>query len=231
MDGVFDSKGQRVISSDLSGEASKRIESSLGEKTVALFLPAASGDQAPKEKAVYKAADDNGRLILKSSDDNGFRIISRLGGKFAASVLNCITHLSADEDIVELKIREICVTCPGQKKLFDDFPKPSKTALSIIEGEIETRLHLLQFGKNLAIIGVKPELNCITAIEIKRDSPFQYTLIAQMVNGGQKYMADRESCKRMTYEAMNSFFGEGATEILCKIIRDKMKNMEVKENV
>jgi hypothetical protein len=225
MDGVFDSKRQRVISSDLSGEASRRIESVLGEKAVAMFLPAASGDQAPKEKAVYKAAGDNGRLILKSGDDDGFRIISRLGGKFAASVLNCITNLSADEDILELKTNSIRVTCPGQKRLFDDFPKPSKNAVSIIEGEIETQVHLLQFGKNLAIIGIKPELNCITAIEIKRDSPFQYTLIVQMVNGGQKYMADRESYKRISYEAMNSFFGEGATEILCKSIRDKLNEI------
>jgi hypothetical protein len=46
-----------------------------------------------------------------------------------------------------------------------------------------------------------------------------------MVNGGQKYMADWESYKRMSYEAMNSFFGEGSAEILCKIIRDKLNEL------
>jgi hypothetical protein len=225
MDGVFDPKGQRVISSDLSGEASRRVESTLGRNTVAMFIPAASGDQGPKEKAVYNATDESGRLIQKNGDADGFRIVSRLGGEFAESILNCVNNMSTDENIVELKKADIKIICPKQKKPFDGFPEPSKNFVSLIDGEIETQVNFLQIGKNLALIGVKPELNCITAIEIKRDSPFQHTLIAQMVNGGQKYMADRESYKRMSYEAMNSFFGEGAAEILCKIVCDKLNEI------
>jgi hypothetical protein len=224
MDGVFDAKGQRVISSDLSGEASGRVESVLGRDAVAMFIPAASGDQGPKEKAVYKDTDEKGRLTGKNGGD-GFRIISRLGGNFAESILNCINTMSADEDVAELKRTGITVTCPRQKKTFAGLPEPSKNFISINDGEIKTPVNFLQLGKNLVLIGVKPELNGITAIEIKRNSPFQHTLIMQMVNGGQKYMADRESYKRMSYEAMNSFFGEGAAEILRKIICDKLNKM------
>jgi hypothetical protein len=224
-DGVFDAKGQRVISADLSGDASGRVEFALGRNAVAMFIPAASGDQGPKEKAVYNDTDEAGRLIKKNGDTDGFRIISRLGYKFAESVLNCVNNMSADEDIVEVKRIGITVTCPRQKKPFAGFPEPSKNFVSISDGEIETPVNFLQLGKNLALVGVKPELNGITAIEIRRDSPFQYTLIMQMVNGGQKYMADRESYKRMSYEAMNSFFGEGAAEVLRKIICDKLNEI------
>ena len=59
-------------------------------------------------------------------------------------------------------------------------------------------------------VGVKPELNCVTAAEIEKQSAYEDTLVVQMVNGAQKYMADEQSFARKTYESMNSFFGRAS---------------------
>ncbi|MDR1468394.1 MAG: hypothetical protein LBT00_03790 [Spirochaetaceae bacterium] len=216
LDGVFDAEGQRMISADVSGETSRRVERALGGNAVALFLPAASGDQAPKEKAVYKKADKNDKLILKKNAEDGFALIAKLGGEFASAVLYCMNTMSVNENIAELQKNAIPVICPRQQKPFDGLPEPSKRFVSIPDGEIETRVEFLQLGNDMVIIGVKPELNCVTALEIKKESPFKHTLITQMVNGGQKYMADRESYQRGCYEAMDSFFAEGSAEIVVK---------------
>jgi hypothetical protein len=48
-----------------------------------------------------------------------------------------------------------------------------------------------------------------------------------MVNGGQKYMADRESYDRMTYEAMNSIFGRGAAEQLRDSLRAIFQTLKI----
>ena len=91
--------------------------------------------------------------------------------------------------------------------------KPARKCEWIPDGESEQPLFLMTLGE-LAVLGVKPELTRITERAVRDASPFPCTLIATLINGGAKYMADRSSYDRCTYEAMNSPFAPGAAEIL-----------------
>jgi hypothetical protein len=110
----------------------------------------------------------------------------------------------------------LTISCPKQKSPFAGgiTPAPSKNFVSTPDGELETTINLLRIGTEIMIVGITPEINCVTALEIANDSPFKRTMVVQMINGSQKYMADKESYSRMTYEAMNTNFGFGAVEYL-----------------
>ena len=45
-------------------------------------------------------------------------------------------------------------------------------------------------------------------------------MLATLVDGGSKYMADAGSYDRMTYEAMNSRFAQGSAELLVDAIAE-----------
>lgn len=81
------------------------------------------------------------------------------------------------------------------------------------DGESEQNVDLLQIG-SLKLIGVKPELNGVTAKEISGYD--QMVKVVTLWNGGAKYMADAASYDRITYEAQNSPFMKGAAELLAK---------------
>jgi hypothetical protein len=224
MDGVTDAKGLRTITADLTGEASCVVETALGEQSTVIFLPGASGDQAPCNKAKYFSIDPQGKLIVKERDD-GFAIIKELGGRLGASVLKVVQDVCVEADICGLYHSAITVICPKQRKSFEGPPQPTKDFVSALEGEIETTISFLRLGKNIMLLGMKPEINCITALQIKETSPFQRTLVIQMVNGSQKYMADMQSYIRMTYESMNSSFAIGAAEKVCTKIRRVLREV------
>jgi hypothetical protein len=214
MDGVTDSDGLRQITGDLVGEASRVAEASFDNEVVAMFLHGASGDQTPREKAKYRSLGADGALVEKQNESDGFAIIKKLGGLLGNSILHTAKELCIESQISELRHSNMTIACPKQKRPFEGFPVPSKNIVSVPDGEMETAISILSFGKKIVLLGIKPEINCITGFAIKRDSPFKYTLVIQMVNGAQKYMADNESYLHMTYEAMNSSFGIGAAEYL-----------------
>jgi hypothetical protein len=211
LEGVTDPAGGRWISADLAGEASRVVEAGLGG--TAIFLPGASGDQAPRRKARCAVVSGKGRLIEKKNG-GGLEILSELGGELGRAVLHLARDICAEAGVTELRHFAITLRCPKQKRPFETSPSPSTNFVSLPDGELETEVCFLRIGKEVILLGVRPEINCLTALEIRRDSPFQRTLIVQMVNGGQKYLADRESYLKMTYEAMNSSFGIGAAEYL-----------------
>ena len=90
---------------------------------------------------------------------------------------------------------------------------------SVPDGVMDTTVELVRIGGSFAAVGVLPELNCTTGLDISRQSPVPVTWVAQMINGGQKYMVDAASFERGTYGAMNGFFDKGAAEGLVRQIR------------
>ena len=92
---------------------------------------------------------------------------------------------------------------------------PMKTKEYIPAKDKVTTVEAICLG-NLALVGVKPELNCKSGIALRTFSPYRHTLVCTMVNGGAKYMAERDAYDNSKYEAMNSPFGNGAAEILLR---------------
>lgn len=217
MDNVFDENGGRLITADLVGAASRVVEQDLG--AVCLCLLGACGDQVPKRRAKYWTTDSENRLVEKElGAAKGFEMIASLGGQLGQVVLQIMKYGLTEMEHPMLSMSSRKVSCPAQKKQFEGFPVPSKTFESIPDGEMETEIFFLELAENMLAVGVKPELNCVTAAEIEKKSAYEDTLVVQMVNGAQKYMADEQSFARKTYESMNSFFGCGAAEKLAEEI-------------
>ena len=238
LDGSELSAGGRAVTPDLAGIASDYIEKTYKEDgAVALFLLGAAGDQCPSEKTVNETFVQ-GQRVRRDLQEEGFGICERLGEKLGSTVCDVVekirqkdsgqstgckeegTENAAGTARLEDSGRIICgkvsFRVPG-KEMERDLKKlhPVKTAEYISAQDKETEAEAVCIG-GIALLGVKPELNCCSGLAISAASPFRETLTCTMVNGAAKYMADQKSYDRFTYEAMNSPFGKGAAEILTR---------------
>lgn len=219
LDNVFDADGSRPVSADLIGETSRRLEASRGG--VALFLPGASGDQCPRERARWDTVNESGEIVtVDLGPEKGFEIAARLGGELAADVERALGQASMPLAADTISVERHCFACPKQVKQFDGFPVPTRGYTSIPDGTMETSVEILRLGAQFAVVSALPELNCVTGQSIRHTSPAPVTWVAQMVNGGQKYMVDAASFDRGTYGAMNGFFDRGGAETLCRHVRE-----------
>lgn len=216
LDGSVLSAGGKAVSPDVAGIACDYVEKKMGDDSfVALFLIGAAGDQAPVEKAVSETFV-RGERIRRDRKEEGFGICEKLGNSLGETVCQIADQVVCTEKNPKLEFGRCEFAVPGKEmerelKRLHPVKAPAYTAAE----DKTTSVEAICLG-NLALVGVKPELNCGTGVAIRTLSPYPHTLICTMVNGGAKYMAERDSYDRSTYEAMNSPFGKGAAEILMK---------------
>lgn len=224
MDGSLSKEGGKAVTSDLAGKASSILEQRYPNTTV-IFLMGAAGDQAPMKKAKTLVLNKENQMVEVDEYESGIDFVEELGRQMAQSATIAIEK---SEYLQEVKVksdsREFLVPAkymnPNLKEL-----KPTRKYEYSSEGNKATKIEAVAIG-DIVLLGVKPELNCITAMQINKDSPFKNTLVIPMVNGGAKYMADRESYDRCTYEAMNSQFHKGAAEILCREAKAMLEQLQ-----
>ncbi|HCE11675.1 MAG TPA: alkaline ceramidase [Enterococcus sp.] len=190
----------KAVSSDLIGNINKNIEKALD--CTAIFLLGAAGDQVPKVASE----------TFDSLEAEAMKVTNQL-----IANIECCGVIVKDT----IKIDTIVLKVKGQR-----IPKikslKATNKYSFIEwGEQTISVQLLRLG-SIAIVMMKPELISITGEQIRQASPFDLTLIATMINGGQKYMADERSYCRFTYEAMNSMFAKGSAEFVRDAIVEKL---------
>lgn len=185
--------GSEAVSPDLAGIACKALEARY-PGAVVLFIIGAAGDQAPLGKTM--------------------EMETTLGRQLAQDVAMLMDGMIGAPSSMHIRIVNATIRLPAQMmppSLRDLQPTRSYTFTP--NGETEQPISILTTG-DFAVVGVRPELNAITAKRIADASPHKTTLVATLVNGGAKYMADTAAYERITYEAMNSPFARGAAEIL-----------------
>ncbi|MCD7834917.1 MAG: hypothetical protein LUH00_13180 [Lachnospiraceae bacterium] len=237
------SDGKKPVTSDIAGNACRKVEEESGEGLVCLFLIGAAADQAPIEKAVNEIFE-NGEKIHTDLHEDGFAICERLSEvlkmriceiahevsqtKANASQENaepCEANLSGTAEPV-MKVTSANLTVPAKHMNRDLHSlRPTRHAVYEPDGESETTIEAICIG-DLALIGVKPELTCKTAASIMEQSGFGTTLICTLVNGASKYMADESAYDRSCYEAQNSPFGRGAAELLAAKAVELLKKLK-----
>lgn len=207
------SDGGKAVTSDVAGNACRMVEEHLGNRAVALFLIGAAGDQAPVEKAVNETFKD-GKKLRTDLHEQGFAICERLSETLSDKICEIAGGISCGQSAHPVVIRSKKVTVPA-KRMDKDLHSlvPTHSFAYVPDGESETTVEGLRLG-SIALLGVRPELNCTTAVSVIAMSDFDMTLICTMVNGASKYMADESSYDRFCYEAMNSPFGRGAAELV-----------------
>ncbi len=206
------SSGGQLVTADLTGCAANVVESAYGSDCVALFLTAPCGDQSPRKKGKYFSVDSDGDMTEVDYHEEGFSFIEQLGTQLGASVVSIAERTVCATASAPISFaRRECV-CPG--KFHDREANKHGPRLEYIYEPADDEplcIELLCIGE-IALVGVKPELNCATGMQLKRRSTLPLTLPVQMVNGGQKYMPDQASYDRITYEAINSGFAPGCAE-------------------
>lgn len=210
--------GGKSVSGDLAGMMATELEKEWS--CPVLFLIGAAGDQAPRQKAVGFRWE-NGAMVRTDLQDEAIPICKALAHEMAEAA-RAAAQAAQPSSVATLRWDRCMVTLPT-KKIERDLKKLHPTRVPSYEpdGETEQPVELLQLG-SLKLIGVCPELNCVTAQEICRGDDM--IRIVTLWNGGAKYMADAASCERITYESQNSPFMKGAAELLCSAAKDLLRS-------
>lgn len=200
-------EGQRLVSSDIPGLACRLVEEAI--HAPCLFFMGAAGDQVPREQALLEEVEPDGTVkMLDFGVEKGLEIVARLGREFAEDILPALNQISCNRAEMTVAVKETALSWGGKGRI----PlKPRKTVEFVQEREVKIDGNILTLG-DIALVGLKPEVSCITAEELAEKSPYERTILISMINGGQKYMPDAQSYERITWEAQNSMMMPGAAE-------------------
>lgn len=199
---------QRIISTDLTGIASERMEDEL--KAPILFLMSAAADQVPQKQAWYDVVMEDGAIqTIDLGAEYGIECAKEQGEKLASCGVKAFSTLN-----YEKSVGNITATWDSFRSCTKSFMelKPRTKVAWEAQQEIEVPIGMIAIGEEVLFVACKPEINCITEIQLKQESKYPYTLLVTMVNGGMKYMPDKDAYSNCTWEAQNSMFMPGAAE-------------------
>lgn len=204
--------GGKLISSDLLGAAAAYVEKEYGRDFVALPLCGAAGDQEPQMKAKRSEVDRHGALRTVDCGEAGFVLLEAQGARLGAEVLKTAERISCAAPIVKKGRRDFVCGAKVMERNLKNL-RPTLSGEYIPDGTKGAEVQAFAIG-DFAIAGTRAELASRTAAEIRHASPYAFTAVATMVDGGAKYMVDAEAYDRFTYGAMNSAFVKGSAEKL-----------------
>lgn len=205
----------RKISSDVPGIACRMMEAEF--HVPSMFCMPAAGDQIPRETAMYWEPDAAGNAVeVKLTVAEGIEIVERLGqemGNAALAIASCITDCTAEtQPIISADTF---------------FTWPNKSG----DGEVTTAVRGITVGSDIAFIGLKPELNAVTEMELLEASPYKHTLILSFLDGDSKYMPDDESHDLQTWEWKRSGTAKGSAEKFVETAANLLKKIKAGEPV
>lgn len=214
-------EGKRLVSSDVPGLACRLLEKEI--QAPCLFFMGAAGDQVPREQALVDEVQTDG--TVKSIDlgvEAGLQMVERLGHQLAEDVLPAVKAIRCRETAPAITLGETSVTWGGKGRI----PMmPRKNVEFVYERDVQIGGNVLTLG-DIAIVGLKPEVNCVTAEQLAEASPYETTVLISMVGGGQKYMPDRESYEKITWEAQSAMMMPGAAEGWIDAVVKKLREMK-----
>ena len=217
LDGSQLREGGKAVSGDLAGAMAAELEAETG--CPVLFLIGAAGDQAPRQKAVGFTCDAQGVMTPTDMQDDAVPLCRALAREMAQAARMALAHARPMRSS-DIAFAERTVTVPA-KEIERDLHKlrPTRVPPYVPCGESEQSVTVLTLG-DVRLVGVKPELCCVTAQQIGAGDPL--VRVVTLWNGGAKYMADADSCDRITYESQNSPFMKGAAEKLVACAREML---------
>lgn len=200
-------KDTRLISSDVPGLACTLLEEKLGAPC--LFAMSAAGDQVPLEQAWYAVVNEDGTVSeVDLGVQAGLEIVDRLGRRMAQELEPVLTQTVCDQAAPRIRAGQGAIEWQGKERCE---MKPTKRAVYVPKGTHRLEAGVMAVG-DVALVSVKPEVNTVTEAQLCAASPFAHTLLMSMVNGGFKYMPDRQSYENSTWEAQNCALMPGAAE-------------------
>lgn len=217
--------GGMQISSDLCGAACNYLEQKVGEDFTALFLCGPAGDQEPRLKGIFQEPDERGEMRSFNLGQSAYALLDAQGIRLGSAVLQTygqITDLHSDVSIHCGRKTFTCRTKKMERNLSK--LKPTRSAEFEPEGSKELTVYAAKIGQ-FQLVGVQPEINSITGMEIAEAFPNHCNAVAIMVNGGDKCMPEEQAYTDVKYQSLNSPFMPGSAEYLRDTALELLKSI------
>ena len=197
----------REITSDVTGVAATKLENEFGVPV--MFCATACADQYPVDAAQRVELDEHGNAIFVDLGvQAGLEIAKKLGTRLG----NCVGSIA----------RSIHCTLSEPNMCLSDTSFDWQTISK--ENEMKIQVSATVIG-DLALVAVKPEVNCITALQLKEQSPYEHTVVLTFVNGDQKYMPDKENYDSKKPESENTGLARGAAERFVEVAAELLQGV------
>jgi len=224
-------------SADFAGAASRYVEQSFGDKTVAVFVQGASGDQNP----LYLRAATNGLASRSGAPITGYvmtrekieapirdgnaqagpldpqvrdqleRIMDSEGVLLGEEVIRVMSNTKRFDGSPTIAAEQKTTTCPGRKRT--DTGREGKPGTYVDGDPVEIRLGALRIG-NIALASVDAEIYSAIGLRLKRESPMANTVMVTLANGraDSGYVPNDTAFGAETFQVLGSKLKPGCAE-------------------
>lgn len=214
LNGVTNAMGQRVISADLTGAVTRRIEAQYGPDTTAFFLPGAGGDQAPYLQGSQTELSADGKFTQTTLGEKSFVLLDLLGDRLAGNALHICDAIKPNT-IRTLMLDRGSVTLTGLERSRPQGPTLNWNYKTT--GPVDLPYSILQIGKAV-IVTTAPELSAALGTRIRQNAPFDMTMVVTMVGDAAKYLPDQQGYDHISYEAISTPYAPGSGEIFADAV-------------
>jgi neutral/alkaline ceramidase-like enzyme len=183
--------GNLQISADLPGATSRAVEAHYGDTVVSPWTSGAAGDQDP----LYRVGTD-------------FKNVAALGQLLGEEVIRVADGIKTSGRARIRGVQKV-VTCPGKRTV--QTAGPNREYKTEDADPVPIRLSLLVINE-IAFAGVSGEVLTNIGLRLKRESPFNRTILVTHCNGSSGYLPDDAAYDRMSYEIISTRVKRGCAE-------------------
>lgn len=224
MDASALAAGGRLVSADLAGAVSDYVENHYGVGTVAFYLVGCAGDQVPYFQASRHIVRADGSASRVDMHEAGFALLSVFGQRLGDEVIRAAGRI-VHRVPASPRIKRVTIPLPALEGEHHTPPTgPVRSFDYHVRGKSFLPVILVLWG-DVAVVGLQPELSARLGVQIRAGSPFAHTFVITMADGAAKYLPDKESYDRFTYEARSSAFAPGAGEAAARAIVEQLKEI------
>jgi hypothetical protein len=226
-----------ITSADFAGATSRYVEQAFDDKTVAVFVQGASGDQNPlylragtnamasrggipitgyvMTREPVEAPIRDGKVKAGPVDpkvrDTLEHVMDSEGVLLGEEVIRIVTNIKRMEASPSITAAQKTVTCPGRKRT--DTAREG-TPGSYEDGDpVNIRLGVLRIS-TIALTSVDAEIYSTIAQRLKRESPMANTVMVTLANGRAEsgYIPNDTAFGALTFQVLGSRLKPGCAE-------------------
>lgn len=226
-----------LTSADFAGATSRYVEQAFGDKTVAVFVQGASGDQNP----LYLRAGTNAMASQSGVPITGYvltrepveapirdgkvkagpvdanvrdtleRVMDSEGVLLGEEVIRVMTNIKRLDGGPSIEAAQKTVTCPGRKRT--DNAREGTPGTYEDGDPVNIRLGAMRMG-NIELTSVDAEIYSEIAQRLKRESPFRNTFMVTLANGAANsgYIPNDAATGALTFQVLGSRLKPGCAE-------------------
>jgi len=226
-----------ITSADFAGAASRYVEQAFDDKTVAVFVQGASGDQNP----LYLRAGTNAMASQVGVPITGYvmtrepieapirdgkvkagpldpkvqdvleRVMDSEGVLLGEEVIRVMTNIKQLHATPTISAAQKTVTCPGRKRT--DNGREGMQGTYEDGDPVNIRLGVIRIA-NIELASVNAELYTPIALRLKRESPMANTFMVTLANGAANsgYIPNDTAFGAQTFQVLGSRLKPGCAE-------------------